>query len=460
MGNDSTILLRPPRAALIEELCHSPEPNVKPDAAENGKGLPCPTAMLDFMRSKSRIAVFRTEITGSSQSSVGSNSPICHTETNDPPPKLPVGLYETLLLPTYALPYPSTRSLFSAIRSLIIEQLGASVADASLLSYWSMASWFPDVLDFVPRLTVTGPRHAADLVLRLLSGFSRRPVLLASLSPAAWRSIPFDKLAPTVFVRRIGSTQKCKELLDAVEAKGYFVARGRDLLPSCGTVCVYLGEESNEGRFDSSGIHFQIQQDFRPTRPFPTPEQMQGFQNQLFRYRFLHREQVQPAHFTVKGFLPNLGRVAQQFSAVMVDDGELRNGVLEALRPVDEQERVDKAYSQNATVLKAALSHCHSEGKQEVLVREIAQTTNDFYAAEGETLRISNERAGHVLKNAGLCTRRLGSRGRGLVLDKDTRARIHHLAYDHQVLAPDGDEPPCGFCHEAQFGRHHGTSTT
>ena len=37
-----------------------------------------------------------------------------------------------------------------------------------ILAYWCIASWFPDVLDFIPRLTITGPGFAADVLLRVL----------------------------------------------------------------------------------------------------------------------------------------------------------------------------------------------------------------------------------------------------------------------------------------------------
>lgn len=472
MENDSSISVLRPRAALVDELCQSPElietdessahaggttdaeEFVRSDTAGNEIEPSYPAPMLDLMRVKSGIAVCRTEL-ADAPASLGSSSRICHTETDHPLPKLPIGLYETLLLPTYAMPYKNTRTLFDAIRSLMIEHLRASEPDASLLAYWSVASWFPDFLDFIPRLTITGPPLAADLVLRILSVVCRHPVLLATLNPAAWRSIPFDKFEPTLFVRRVSSSKRSIELLSAVDAKGYFVASGRDLLACYGAVCVYAGEESKDGQLHSGGIHFHVQNDIAPTEPFPTVKRRQELQNQLFRYRFLQREQVRPSQFPVEGLLPDLCRVAQQLGAAILDDIELRNEIIEALRPRDEQARADRAFCQNGRLLQALLSICHMEGKQEILVREIAGKTNDFYAADGEPITITNERAGHILKNLGFSTSRLGSRGRGLRLDNNTRRRVHHLAAANEVLAPDPDGIPCGFCHQAQFsGRY------
>jgi hypothetical protein len=102
-------------------------------------------------------------------------------------------------------------------------------------------------------------------------------------------------------------------------------------------------------------------------------------------------------------------------------------------------------------VLKALLWHCHQPDQQQVFVREIAGTANRIYGEEGESLKISNETAGHVLKNLGLYTRRLGSAGRGLMLDKDTQSRAHELSYANEVLPDSAGTPACVYCHKLQL---------
>lgn len=95
------------------------------------------------------------------------------------------------------------------------------------------------------------------------------------------------------------------------------------------------------------------------------------------------------------------------------------------LQERDEQARVDRAHGVNGVVLRAALVCCHENTEGRVFVREIASTANEIYVEQGESVRISNETIGHVLKSLGLYTRRLGNAGRGLVLDKATQARVH-----------------------------------
>jgi hypothetical protein len=98
--------------------------------------------------------------------------------------------------------------------------------------------------------------------------------------------------------------------------------------------------------------------------------------------------------------------------AVMVHDLELQSGIIELLKERDEQSRVDRASGQDGTVLKAVLWHCHQPDQQQVFAHEIAATANQIYSEEGESLKISSETVGHVLKNLGLYTRRLGNAGR------------------------------------------------
>ena len=129
----------------------------------------------------------------------------------------------------------------------------------------------------------------------------------------------------------------------------------------------------------------------------------------------------------------------------------MQKGVIELLKEFDEQVRVDRSCELNAMVLKGVLSHCHQVDSQRVFVREIAATVNEFYREEGESLKISNKKVGHVLKNLGLYTRRLGNAGRGLILDRATQNRAHELCYANEVLPNSDEGPACGYCHNLQL---------
>ncbi len=143
--------------------------------------------------------------------------------------------------------------------------------------------------------------------------------------------------------------------------------------------------------------------------------------------------------------------MAEVLGAVIVEDPELQKDIIELLQERDEQSRVDRASGQDGMVLKAVLWHCHQSDQRQVFVREIAATANRIYSEEGESLKITNETVGHVLKNLGLYTRRLGNAGRGLVLDNATQARAHELGYASEVLPGSDGVSACGHCHNQQL---------
>jgi|SRR5271166_4579441 len=93
-------------------------------------------------------------------------------------PAMPAILYRLLILPTGPSPYGSTRELFNSIVGLLRNHVMLPEKQCSLLAYWSIATWFPDFLPFLPSVTVTGPASGADLLLRTLVAVCRRPVLL------------------------------------------------------------------------------------------------------------------------------------------------------------------------------------------------------------------------------------------------------------------------------------------
>ncbi len=100
----------------------------------------------------------------------------------------------------------------------------------------------------------------------------------------------------------------------------------------------------------------------------------------------------------------------------------------------------------NGLVLRAVLFHCHQKDQQK-FVREIAATTNQFYAEDGESLKVSNETVGQVLKSLGLYSHRLGNAGRGLIFDRATQSHAHRLGQGYDVLTV---ETTCEYCHELQ----------
>jgi hypothetical protein len=398
-------------------------------------------------RGKGPIYVSRVEWTESTRRLIYGSSMQYQGRSHVVPTMLPA-LYDSLLLPTNLTDYGTTRDLFGSICDLLQEHLALFRNQCELLAYWCIASWFPEVLRFVPRLTITGPRFAADLLLRVLRSVCRRPVLLAGMNSAVLKAIPFNELMPTLLIRETRLSRRKAELLDASDQKDYLVASGKDLRPFYCAKCIYLGEGHSQQEMLPDGIHIHVGNALFPGYPLCGDQDIEVFQNKLFLYRSLHYDHVSFSTFRADGLLPELCAVAQQLGAAIVDDDDLQKRVIDLLKEQSEQARVDRGSGLKALVLRAVLFHCHQSDQQQVFAREIAATVNRIYGEEGESLKVSSETVGHVLKSLGLYSRRLGNSGRGLVLDKSTQVQAHELSQAYEVLPA---VPDCGYCHKLQL---------
>jgi len=367
-------------------------------------------------------------------------------------PQMPLALYQSLILPTWIGTFLSDRQLFDSIVALLRKHVMLSEKECSLLAYWSIATWFPDFLPFIPSVVITGPAAAADLLLRTLVAVCRRPVLLADASPAVLGALPLGALSPTLLMREPQLNKRMAALLDASSQPGYWVLRNKDFQQFYCAKCIYIGEAAGDQLSTPNSIHIRVGgNSLRSFYPLPADDVIQDFQNRLLFYRIMRRDVVAASKFRVSGFRPEVCAIAQVLGASMGCDPELQRGIIELLKERDEQSRVDHASGQNGMVLRAVLWHCHQHNQQQVFVREIAATANQINREEGESLKISNETVGHVLKNLGLYTRRLGKAGRGLMLDKATQSRAHELSYASDVLPDSAGVPDCGHCHKMQL---------
>jgi hypothetical protein len=207
--------------------------------------------------------------------------------------------------------------------------------------------------------------------------------------------------------------------------------------------CIYSGEDQSHPAVVPDGIHVHVGDIRSPALQLPADSEIEEFQNKLFRYRSFHYHRVKLSKFAGQGPLPELRAVAQQLGSAIVGDDDWQKRIIGVLKEQSEQARVDRSSGLKATVLRSVLSHCHESDQQQVFARDLAITVNEIYRKEGESLKVSSETVGHVLKSLGLYSRRLGNGGRGLLLDKSTQVHAHELSFAYDVLPA---EPECGYC--------------
>lgn len=360
-------------------------------------------------------------------------------------PQMPPALSESMLLPTEVVGHYAAQDVFDSIFAVLQQVSLLSEKQCELLTCWCMAGWFVDVLPFIPRLTITGPKYAADVLVRALRCVCRRPVLLAGITPAILKSIPISDLMPTLFILETNPSKRASALLEASDHRGYLVAAGGQMHECYCLKCVYIGEAPPKPT--PEGIHVHLARNAPlPLDPLPSNRHVQWLQNLLFSYRCFNLERVTASEFTAHDLLPELDAVARPLAAVMVDDFFLQGRVVELLKESNEQARVDRSSGLKGVVVRAVLSHCHQNDLR-VFAREIAATVNGIYHEAGESLKVSSETVGHVLKSLGLYSRQLGNGGRGLMLDRSTQVQVHELGRAYEVLPA---VPDCGYCHRLQ----------
>jgi hypothetical protein len=361
-------------------------------------------------------------------------------------------LYESLILPTDVEDFRTIRDLFDGISALLRKHVMLPSKDCSLLAYWAIATWFTDYLPFLPSVIISGPASTADLLLRTLVAVCRRPVLLGELSPAILRKLPINEITPTLLIREPQSS-RYMSLLNASNQPGYLFFSGKTFQQLYCPKCIYVGASFKDSSSTSNSVNIDLGGSaLTPRHALPAKEEITSFQNRLFSYRLLNHDKVASANFRVPGFRPEVSIVADVLAAAIVDDVELQRGIIEVLKDRDEQSRVDRATGVNGLVLRAVLFHCHQKDQRK-FVREIAATANRLYAEDGESLKLSSETIGHVLKSLGLYSHRLGNAGRGLIFDKATESHAHRLSHAYEVLIA---EPSCEHCHELQQSQSEG----
>jgi hypothetical protein len=403
-----------------------------------------PTPVTELLRQDGKIHSYSFRLEVSNKTILGTAVP---QDLN-----LPHELYSSLRLPTGFIKSSSGREMFNVIRGLVRTHAMLSDRQSRLVAYWAIATWFTDFLPFVPTLVVTGPAFSADPLLRLLECVCRRPILLAGISPASLRAITCNQVMPTLLIRTWQLNRTMAALLDSSNQPGYFISTGKNVWQFYGAKCIYMGEAGDQQIVGTRSIHVRAVRKGPDIGSFLLKtEVVQELQNQLLYYRLIAHDRIAASKFRVTGLLPELCAMAQVLGAPLEDETELQKGIIDLLKEFNEQVRVDRSCELNAMVLRAVLSHCHQADQQQVFVREIAATANEFYRQEGESLRISNETVGHTLKSLGLYTRRLGSAGRGLVLDRATQSYAHELGYANEVLLAKAEVPACGYCHKLQL---------
>lgn len=330
-------------------------------------------------------------------------------------------------------PKPETviRQLFTRIKRSIAVQTHLPDSVSALITFWIISTWFQDALTVLPCLVFTGPAHEAMLLLRVLNDFCCHPVLLPEFSKADLRAISGYQ---TLLISEPNLNNRTAALLGNLTNRGFIMVQQGSYVHGAWPKAVYIGEDPTINRIQHS-IYINVA---APPNAVPLirhqgmQQTIDNLRSHLLQYRKRNLEQVRRLEFNPRGLSLETHAIANALGSCIVDEPELHAELVALLTPHDQQQVADRADSLDALVAGAALTLCH-QGKDEVLVKEIAAEVNRVLETRGETTQLSPEKVGHKLRKIGLRTRRLGQAGNGLTLNHVTTVRVHEVATAYQM---------------------------
>ena len=367
--------------------------------------------------------------------------------------------WERIPFPTGKEDYGRTSDLFIKIKLAIKGQTRLPDKDCALLTYWVFSTWLHVALPLAPGLAITGRAHEADVVLRTLQALCYHPVLLVGMNTATLDNIRWQ-LNPTLLIVEPALSTRMAVLLGCSTGRGYlarFKAGGGQFSPSpdyFGPKAIFVGEDlpANSALQHYLRINTSPAPAIESQRAAPLSGEMkQSIQNQLLSYRLHSLPAIIASDFKVSGLSPEVNTIAAALGRCIVDEPQLQAEIVSLLTPYSEQQLTERRDSLGMLAISATLTLCH-QGKDQVLVGEIAGEVNRIQKERGERIQYSPEKIGHRLRKAGLLTRRLGAAGNGLLMDYATRAQLHEVADAYGCVGSNDNQekPDCTICHQNQ----------
>ena len=360
--------------------------------------------------------------------------------------------WHSILIPTGKESYGTTLELFTQMKLVIAEQTGLSDQVSALLTFWAFSTWFSESLSLAPRLVITGWAPEGELILRTLRIFCYHPLLMAGLTAANLEQVPWD-LRLTLLVSEPNLDKRMALLLDCSTCRGYQSIREGRPHDYFGPKAIYLGADLPATSMINS-VHINASDTVKGEShraSHLSDDMIQHFQDQLFGYRVNNIQEVFQSDFNASGLSSEAHAIANALGACIVDAPSLQAELVSALMPQSQQQIAERLDDLGTLVVGAAFALCH-QGKDAILVGEIAAEVNRILLSRGERLQFSAEKVGYKLKKIGLLSRRLGGAGNGFLLDHSTQLRLHEVgaAYGCEGFVEEEKSLHCPLCQQTK----------
>jgi thiol-disulfide isomerase/thioredoxin len=345
--------------------------------------------------------------------------------------------------PPAGQPFVSISKLIGSMQAFLTRYAGVPPETASLLVAFAFATWFADCLPVAPLLYLLGAEHEAAFILRLLSVFCRRAVLLADIDIAALRSLP-GGLHATLLIKQRDLPRGVKSFLLASADRHFLVARGNTQLNSCGAQAFSAHGESVNG----VGVRLSISPQVEPL-PLLSDAQLQEFANdfqaKLLRYRELNWQRVCDARPDTGHFSSTMRDELRAWMVPLSDFPNLRKAVGDSFSQRSREVEANRLTDDVCLVAEAVLFFCHSEDKRQFFVGELAAKVNDLLQGRHEARVLTDRKVGSLLRELGIHGTRV-VKGYQISLSESVSKLIHEKARSYNVAPMRDGVVRCSHC--------------
>jgi len=350
-------------------------------------------------------------------------------------PQLHSTSLRALRLPGRIAPYGSTRDLFDGIRKVLSEYTDLAESYIWQLAYFISGSWLADRLLVAPLLCIISPLGVEKAqLLRLLSILCRRPLMLVEVTPAAISNLA--RIRPTFIFDEPNMGRRAGQFLYTSNNYRHFALGNGRIIDALSAKVICSQVPLADTLLASQALEITLSPTGRlvPFLEVGASEQIaEEFQSKLLQYRLTNLRRILAPEFDVSELPAPMQDVARALGACVIDDQELRLGVVQLLRERGEDSHFDSSSELGSTILEGLLFCCHSEGRSQVLSGELADIVNTIWEKRGEGRKTTPESVGWKLRTLGLRTEPIGGAGKGLRLTEAIRGKVHTLAKGYRV---------------------------
>jgi hypothetical protein len=352
------------------------------------------------------------------------------------PAEIHPNVLRAITFPDHAADYGTRRELFESVCSAIRKFIALPEESVALVGHAVLASWVVESTEVPVCLALVGPAGPERRqLLRLLRCLFRRALALSGVNLAGLSALPMN-LTPSLLIEHCEPNAALQTFLRATSSpEAHVTARGQ-LLNLCCTKVVCLDDPLDPSLRDLPILEIPLMQsesalpmvDHRAQR-----ELLEEFQPKLLKFRLTNLARVRESRIDPTDLRVPWRDIAGCLSASVAGDGELQPKVTELIKKQQTTNQLQSEKFFKVAVVEALVRLCHQAKENDLTVGQIAHEANVVMEEKGEILSLRPRAVGNILRVLGIPTEGLGARGRGIILLRNLRNKVHDMATDHGI---------------------------